>query len=145
MNNLLKITIDPGKSGAIAFSYNDKVTCYYYPENTHDLVRIFKENITSNNMAILEKVHAMPGQGVTSMFSFGENYGIYLGILSALSIPFILVSPQKWQKIIGNMPKDKQERKNYIKQYVSSLYPHIKVTLKNADALAMISIFDKLK
>lgn len=49
----------------------------------------------------LERVGAMPGQGVTSMFNFGEGYGVIKGVLSALHIPYTLVSPQKWQNAIG--------------------------------------------
>lgn len=49
-------------------------------------------------MCCLEHVGARPGQGVTSMFSFGENFGFIQGLLTAYSIPFELVRPQKWKK-----------------------------------------------
>lgn len=50
---------------------------------------------------LLEKVHAMPKQGVTSMFNFGENYGYIQGLLEANSIPYEFVTPQKWKKEFG--------------------------------------------
>lgn len=52
----------------------------------------------SNPVACVEHVHAMPGQGVTSMFSFGENFGFIQGVLSSFGIPFELVHPRKWKK-----------------------------------------------
>ena len=58
--------------------------------------------------ACFEKVNAFPGQGVTSMFSFGRGLGIWQGILSALQIPFTEVTPQAWKKaMMGGTPKDK--------------------------------------
>ena len=47
---------------------------------------------------VLEKVNAMPGQGVVSMFNFGQNYGFIQGVLKAHEIPYELVTPQKWKK-----------------------------------------------
>ena len=57
----------------------------------------------------LEKVSAMPGQGVTSMFTFGEGYGRIQGYLEALRVGYNLVRPQAWQKILppGGNPKDR--------------------------------------
>jgi len=68
--------------------------------------------------AMLESVHAMPGQGVTSMFSFGRSLGVIEGVLGALSIPCIHVSPQKWKSIHGFNSKDKDEpRSNLIRRF----------------------------
>lgn len=56
----------------------------------------------------LELVHAMPGQGVTSMFSFGRGLGLWEGMLAALKISYTLVAPQRWQKeLLDGMPKGK--------------------------------------
>lgn len=51
--------------------------------------------------AIVENVHSMPKQGVSSSFLFGKGFGIWLGIISAYNIPLILVSPQSWKKTLG--------------------------------------------
>lgn len=54
----------------------------------------------------LERVGAMPGQGVTSMFSFGENYGFIRGLLAASRIPYERVTPQKWKREFGITSKN---------------------------------------
>lgn len=55
--------------------------------------------------ACLEKVHAMPGQGVTSMFTFGENFGFWKGFLAAHKVPYVLTTPQVWMKeILDHIP-----------------------------------------
>ena len=55
-------------------------------------------------LACLESVHAMPKQGVTSMFTFGENFGFWKGVLRACCIPYILCTPQRWQKLLDITP-----------------------------------------
>ncbi len=50
--------------------------------------------------AVLEQVHSMPGQGVRSMFTMGTGYGLWLGILSALEVPFLVVTPQRWKALL---------------------------------------------
>jgi Holliday junction resolvasome RuvABC endonuclease subunit len=53
----------------------------------------------------IEKVHAMPGQGVSSVFSFGAAFGTIKGVLVGLGIPYQLVTPQKWKKVLEGMPQ----------------------------------------
>lgn len=61
--------------------------------------------------AFIEKVGAMPGQGVTSMFSFGYGFGVWMGILAALKIPHTLVTPQAWKKeMFAGYDKDTDSR-----------------------------------
>ena len=57
--------------------------------------------------AVLEAVSAMPGQGVTSTFHFGESVGVVLGVLGALQIPVRMVTPAKWKKAAGLLGRDK--------------------------------------
>jgi crossover junction endodeoxyribonuclease RuvC len=57
--------------------------------------------------AYLEAVHAMPGQGVTSMFTFGHAAGVAEGLLQGLGIPYTLVTPQQWKKRAGLIGADK--------------------------------------
>ena len=61
--------------------------------------------------ATIELVHAFPTDGRSSAFKFGMNYGIWRGILCAFGIKTELVTPQAWQKTFGELPKNKQERK----------------------------------
>ena len=77
----------------------------------------------------------MPKQGVVSVFTFGKNYGQWLGILASNGVPYKEVTPQTWMKYYGAMPKDKAKRKKHLKHLAQSLYPNIKITLKTADAV----------
>lgn len=96
---------------------------------------------------LLEQVHAMPGQGVSSMFSFGANYGGWIALLEGLSISHILVPPQRWQKdILGSFPKG--ESKHRARDYIQRRYPEKKFLVKEngiIDALCMALYLRKQK
>ena len=67
--------------------------------NAAELANILtKENISHEDKVILESVSAMPGQGVTGMFSFGQSFGVIKGICSALTLPIYFIRPVKWKK-----------------------------------------------
>jgi len=90
------IGIDPGKKGAMAIIRGDRVDLWPFdPENYRNVLLLTDE---TRAVCALERVGAMPGQGVTSMFHFGENYGLIQGFLMAFDIPFELVTPQRWKK-----------------------------------------------
>lgn len=100
-----------------------------------EIVRIFEMNDV--DIVVLEKVHAMPKQGVTSTFTFGEGYGAYKGILTTLAIPYVEVTPQAWQKVMfaGISPELGKKRSIY---KISQLFPSLtKLTDGVADALCM--------
>lgn len=89
------IGIDPGKKGAMAIIRGPgDYTLVPFDVETYsrELLRV------DGAVCALERVGAMPGQGVTSMFSFGENYGFIQGLLTANAIPYELVTPQRWKK-----------------------------------------------
>lgn len=65
--------------------------------NCLEIIRFLTQYRGVITLAGLEKAHAFPGQGVTSTFSTGKGYGMFIGMLSALKIPFTLVAPQTWQ------------------------------------------------
>ena len=92
--------IDPGKSGAAALIHEDGQDVFDWPGDVALAADKLKEWRIQYNIAgaALEKVTARPGQGVVSMFSFGQNLGSWQGMLSALSIPFVMPTPQAWQK-----------------------------------------------
>ena len=106
------IGIDPGLSGAIAILENNKVlNIFDIPVmsegkknkrqlNSALLVNLLKENITNEEeiAVVVEQVNAMPGQGVTSMFNFGQTFGAIKGICAALGLPIFFVRPSKWKK-----------------------------------------------
>ena len=102
------VGIDPGLSGAIAIIENKKVLGLFEMPvmaegkknkrqlNSAQLVNIIKENIQINNediAVVVEQVNAMPGQGVTSMFNFGQTFGAIKGVCAALHLPIYFVSP----------------------------------------------------
>lgn len=121
---MILIGIDLGLGGAVAvfddgepFGLHDmpvldvgagKKTKREY--NLAELSNLLKKHTDGEKrvLAILEKVHAMPGQGVSSMFKFGFGAGAVEGVLAALQIPYEKVAPVRWKKVMmGDMGKDK--------------------------------------
>ena len=138
------IGIDPGKSGGICFLMDDDIRSFKCPETTPDMTEelILAKDIRKCT-AIVEKVWSFPGQGVKSVFSFGYNYGLWIGILSALKIPYILVPPNKWIKYYSVPKLERKDRKNYLKQLAQQMYPNHKITLYNADAILLANYLKK--
>lgn len=91
------IGIDPGKSGALALLTEDG-QCTVVPFHESAYTEILKAASGPSSVCCLEKVGAMPGQGVVSMFNFGHNLGYIEGLLQAFDIPYQLVPPQTWKK-----------------------------------------------
>ena len=128
------IGIDPGLSGAIAIMENNKVlNIFDIPVmsegkknkrqlNSAQLVKLLKDNISKNEdiSVVVEQVNAMPGQGVTSMFNFGQTFGAIKGVCAALGLPIFFVRPSKWKKHFEliNSSKD-SSRTKAIKMYPS--------------------------
>jgi len=107
----LILAIDPGAKGALAFFDMEKGVLNIVDCPTVEVKRGAKVKTEispqmvsgiiasrSPTLAILEKVGAMPNQGVSSMFQFGRGVGMYEGVLAALQIPITYVTPQAWQK-----------------------------------------------
>tara|TARA_A100001011_G_scaffold298276_1_gene311190 strand:- start:1062 stop:1556 length:495 start_codon:yes stop_codon:yes gene_type:complete len=106
------IGIDPGLNGALAILENNKVKQLFDMPvmsegkknkrqlNSAQLVKLIKDSINLNEevVIVVEQVNAMPGQGVTSMFNFGQTFGAIKGICAALSLPIFFVRPAKWKK-----------------------------------------------
>jgi hypothetical protein len=138
------IAIDPGWSGAIAVRLpNGLVDAYYSPDTIAEiasLIRHLRECTEPPYTAIIEKVHSMPGNGVVSTWKFAQNTAAWKAALAYAQIPFTEIPPKKWMKQLPcGVSKDKKTRKNQIKAYAQQMFPQIKVTLKNADALAMLT------
>ncbi len=101
----VSIGIDPGKSGGFAIIETDETGCKrinVYPWDEEEFVYQMKRiTVFMSNVRVrtcLEKVGAMPGQGVTSMFNFGKSAGFIEGVLKAYKIPYQLIPPAKWKK-----------------------------------------------
>ena len=102
------IAIDPGKTGAIAFLFDD--ASWYRVIDMPPSPRLLWLELASGKTdvrVILERVSAMPGQGVTSMFNFGESFGIVQGVIAAIGYPLELVRPNVWKRDMG-LTKDKE-------------------------------------
>ena len=121
MENRVFIGIDPGINGAIAILYNDTYTVKKCPNTVHEMADdlvLLKEMAPNLPMyCIIEKVHSQPGNSARSMFTFGANYGQWIGILSTLKIPYREVVPSIWMKHFGSMPKIRKDRKNHLKKF----------------------------
>lgn len=101
------IGIDVGKNGGIAIIYEsgDRVTATAVPYSDKQIIDICR--ILKNGVVAVEKVGAMPKQGVKSMFNFGAEYGYIKGVLDANNMQYVEVTPQKWKKHFG-VTSDKQ-------------------------------------
>ncbi len=132
------IGVDIGKSGGLVALNLEGVVieCIKTPESPIDVFKFFERH-SDAKFCVIEKVHAMPGQGVTSMFSFGKTAGHIEMALLGNRIPFEEIHPTKWQKFfsLGTSNSNKTEWKNKLKNFAIKLFPKEKVTLYNADAL----------
>ena len=139
MENRVFIGIDPGIKGGIAMLFEDSYHVTPTPATVlemADTLKELKEFAQDTPMyCCIEAVHSMPGNSGRSMFTFGTNYGQWLGILATLGIPYIQVTPHKWMKHFGKMPSDKKERKNHIKHLAQQRFPDINITLATSDAM----------
>ena len=151
------IGIDPGLSGAIAVLEDIKVlNLFEMPVmaegkknkrqlNSAQLVNIIKENTNEDEeiAVIVEQVNAMPGQGVTSMFNFGQTFGAIKGVCAALGLPIFFVRPSKWKKYFEliNSSKDASRTK------VIEMYPSFskqlakKKDVNKSDAILIARFF----
>lgn len=148
---MIILGVDPGKSGGIACWIPSKGMAATKMGDTEKDVLSYLDCFPTANggFAYIEKVHAMPSQGVTSMFTFGQNYGFLRGCLTALEIPFEAVTPHRWQKEFSLLRRDKNEsntdKKNRHKAKAQQLFPHLKVTHATADALLICEYGRRLR
>jgi crossover junction endodeoxyribonuclease RuvC len=105
------IAIDPGQNGGIAIHWYGVTAAQPMPLAGKEIdLPAIAEIIRSNTPAlvVIEKVASMPGQGVASTFTFGMGYGQIQGLLAGMGIPYELVTPQAWKKLVlAGTPKDK--------------------------------------
>ena len=132
--------IDPGKMGAIAAIEGSKVSAHKFPKELEDLSVLVKMLVhkynTKDIKVLIEHVHAFPTDSRPSAFSFGRNLGHWEGVLSTHELNIDTVPPRTWQSFY-DIPviKNKHERKHWLKNKALDLFPHLKITLANCDAL----------
>ena len=156
---MLIIGIDPGISGSICFFEDGKIVdVVEMPTMTegkknkkqvngsqifNEISARIKKTDKSDIKVVVEQVSAMPGQGVTSMFNFGQSFGILKGICSAMQLPIYFVRPAKWKKYFNliNSEKDaSRTRAIEIFPYFSSHLSRKKDSNK-ADAILIASFY----
>ena len=134
---MLIIGVDPGQKGGIAYWNGVEMSAMPMPLagkeiDIETLAGATKAKLPVNHLGVqginlfgvVEKVHSMPKQGVSSSMKFGKNYGIILGVLGALRIPVQLVTPQAWKKeILAGSKKDKDAAI----EYVRLKYPNVRL------------------
>jgi len=156
---MLIIGIDPGITGSICFFENGKIIDVVEMPNMaegkknkrqvngaqiyHEISKRIKNLEKKDIKVIIEQVAAMPGQGVTSMFNFGQSFGVLKGICAAMQIPMYFVRPAKWKKYFNliNSEKDASRTK------AIEIFPHFSTQLSRkkdsnkADAILISSFF----
>ena len=156
---MLIIGIDPGISGSICFFDNGKVIdVIEMPTMTegkknkkqvngsqiyNEILKRIKNFEKQDIKVVIEQVSAMPGQGVTSMFNFGQSFGILKGICSAMQLPMYFVRPAKWKKYFNLIKSEKdasRTRAIEIFPYFSSQLSKKKDSNK-ADAILIASFY----
>jgi len=149
--------IDPGVSGAISILENKKVIeVFDMPTmidgkknkrqvNGSQVTNIIKETLNNDKeiIVVVEHVNAMPGQGVTSMFNFGQSFGVLKGVCSAMQLPMYFVRPAKWKKYFNLINSEKDASRTKAIQ----IFPYISAQLSRkkdankADAILIASFF----
>ena len=156
---MLIIGIDPGITGSICFFQDGKIIDVVEMPNMaegkknkkqvngaqifHEISLRIKNSKKEEIKVVIEQVSAMPGQGVTSMFNFGQSFGILKGICSAMQLPMYFVRPAKWKKYFNliNSEKDASRTKAIeVFPYFSSQLLRKKDSNK-ADAILIASFF----
>ena len=156
---MLIIGIDPGISGSICFFESGKVIdiiempnmadgkkskrqvngAQIYNEISSRIKNYSKEDVK----VVIEQVSAMPGQGVSSMFNFGQSFGVLKGICSAMQLPMYFVRPAKWKKYFNLINSEKDASRTKAIQ----IFPYISEKLSKkkdankADAILIASFF----
>ena len=156
---MLIIGIDPGITGSICFFENGKIIDLIDMPNMADGkkqkrqvngAQIYNEiflrikNLDKKNIkVVIEQVSAMPGQGVTSMFNFGQSFGVLKGICSAMQLSMYFVRPAKWKKYFNLINSEKDASRTRAIQ----IFPYISAQLSRkkdankADAILIASFF----
>ena len=156
---MLIIGIDPGISGAICFFDNGQVKEIIDmpvmadgkknkrqingPQTYNEILKRINNYPKKDITVVIEQVSAMPGQGVTSMFNFGQSFGVIKGICSAMQLSTFFIRPAKWKKYFGLIKTEKEASRTKVIEifpYISSELSRKKDSNK-ADAVLIASYF----
>ena len=156
---MLIIGIDPGISGSICFFEEGKILdVVEMPTMTdgkknkkqvngaqiyNEITKRINKAEKNNTRVIIEQVSAMPGQGVTSMFNFGQSFGILKGICSAMQLPMFFVRPAKWKKHFNLINSEKDASRTRAIEIFPYFSPQLsrKKDSNKADAILIASFY----
>ena len=155
---MLIIGIDPGISGSICFLEDGKIldviempTMTEGKKNKRQVngAQIYNEFLKRINgeddeiRVVIEQVSAMPGQGVTSMFNFGQSFGILKGICSAMQLSMFFVRPAKWKKYFNLINSEKDASRTRAIEIFPYFSSHLskKKDSNKADAILIASFY----
>ena len=158
---MIVVGIDPGLSGAIAILENNKVlNIFDMPVmaegkknkrqlNSAQLVNIIKDSTKPNaeKTVVVEQVNAMPGQGVTSMFNFGQTFGAIKGVCAALELPIFFVRPSKWKKHFELINSSKDSSRTKVIEMYPSLSSQLakKKDVNKSDAILIARFYSETR
>ena len=156
---MLIIGIDPGISGSICFLEDGKILDVIEmpimnegkknkkqvngSQIYNEILKRINTQEKKNIRVIIEQVSAMPGQGVTSMFNFGQSFGILKGICSAMQLPMFFVRPAKWKKYFNLINSEKDASRTR----AIEIFPYFSTQLSKkkdankADAILIASFY----
>ena len=156
---MLIIGIDPGISGSICFFKDGKILDVIEmptmtegkknkkQENGSQIFNEINERINKIQIneirVVIEHVSAMPGQGVTSMFNFGQSFGILKGLCSAMQLPMYFVRPAKWKKHFNLINSEKDASRTRAIEIFPYFSPQLskKKDSNKADAILIASFY----
>ena len=156
---MLIIGIDPGITGSICFFKDGKIIDVVEMPNMaegkknkrqvngaqiyNEIISRIKNFEQKDIKVVIEQVSAMPGQGVTSMFNFGQSFGVLKGVCSAMQLPVYFVRPAKWKKYFNLIKSEKDASRTKAIQ----IFPYISEKLSKkkdgnkADAILIASFY----
>ena len=156
---MLIIGIDPGITGAICFFGDKKIIDLIEMPNMaagkknkrqvngaqvyNEIFERIKNYNKKDIKVVIEQVSAMPGQGVTSMFNFGQSFGVLKGVCSAMQLPMYFVRPAKWKKYFNLINSEKDASRTKAIQVFPYISPQLsrKKDSNKADAILIASFF----
>ena len=164
---MIIIGIDPGISGAICFLHDGQIIDVFdmpvmndgkknkrqinssqiFNDSGYNMLRPLAEIrdkfINETISVVIEQVSAMPGQGVTSMFNFGQSFGAIKGICAAMQLPMYFVRPAKWKKYFNLIKSEKQASRTKAIEIFPLISSKLskKKDINKADAILISSYF----
>ena len=147
------VTIDPGYSGKIIIYSDRMIVQVKMPRTFLEIISIFRKikNKYPNTLVGIEAVQMMPSDINSPGKAFNIqkmviNYKEFINSLDAVKLPYLKISPRKWQGYLNLTVKgeDKKQRKSRFKNYAYFRFPNLQVTNANQDALCILMFLFKI-